>query len=221
MRQCVFCDKLSFRQCNCVTDIKILHAPRSSTLARLKHALGEGQRARFEFGETGKPRPYARPSVASSVRVYVAGAIFRLMGPNEAADVCGTNEALDTWRAEIFQCEAHQLSSEAEPIVGRFVYAGPTIVDNHGCACEGLADNCLDEVADADALFAWIDCEETIGTLVEIGAARAGHKPTFITFANGRLAEHFYFIKQLATVAVITPDVMAAWKLFTRWQANT
>ena len=50
-------------------------------------------------------------------------------------------------------------------------------------------------------------------------AAHAEHKPIFATFANEQLAEHFYFIKQLATVAVITPDVMAAWKLFTRWQA--
>ena len=56
--------------------------------------------------------------------------------------------------------------------------------------------------------------------MVEIGGAYTKCKPIFLAFANEALSKDFYFVKQLATVAVITPDVMAAWKLFARWQAN-
>jgi hypothetical protein len=41
--------------------------------------------------------------------------------------------------------------------------------------------------------------------------------PIFIAFANEQLAKLFYFIEQLAAVAVIAIDVAAAWKLFARW----
>jgi hypothetical protein len=44
--------------------------------SRLIHALGEAQRARFEWGETGKPRPYTHPQATGQLHVYVAGAIF-------------------------------------------------------------------------------------------------------------------------------------------------
>ena len=85
---------------------------------------------------------------------------------------------------------------------------------------EVLARNCLNEVASADVLFVWVDREGTIGTLVEIGAAFEKHKQIFVAFADDQLAKLFYFIKQLATVAVITSDVKAAWSLFTRWTNN-
>ena len=114
----------------------------------------------------------------------------------------------------------HELTSDAQPHTGRFVYAGPTVVDRHGGACEELAQSCLWEVAGADVIFVWIDRKDTIGTLVEIGAAYAAKKPTFVAFADEALAELFYFAKQLATVAVVTADVKAAWDLFARWRAN-
>jgi nucleoside 2-deoxyribosyltransferase len=213
--QCAFCDRLSFsrrrHKCICLGDMHVLEVPLRGETSRLNHALGEAQRARFERGESGNPRPYVRPAPSRTIRVYCAGAIF-------CDDAC---ETLETWRSEVFGCEKwHILSADEDTTAGRFVYAGPTIIDNHGAVEENLADDCLSEVSDADFLFAWIDRSGTIGTLVEIGAAYARGKPIFIAFANEQLAEQFYFVKQLATVAVITPDVMAAWKLFERWQIN-
>jgi nucleoside 2-deoxyribosyltransferase len=94
-------------------------------------------------------------------------------------------------------------------------------VQTHGCAEGSVAPTCLAEVAAADTLFAWIDRRDTIGTLVEIGAAYATKKPIFVAFADEALSELFYFAEQLATVAVITADVKAAWDLFARWRANS
>ena len=78
VRQCPFCDRISFRAwgtsnfnyvpCNCTGDVQILRSPRRE-LSRLAHALGEAQRARFEFGKTGKPRPYASPPATNKLRV--------------------------------------------------------------------------------------------------------------------------------------------------------
>jgi nucleoside 2-deoxyribosyltransferase len=83
-----------------------------------------------------------------------------------------------------------------------------------------VAQDCLSEVAAADVLFAWIDREETIGTLIEVGAAYAAGKPIFIAFTDEELARHFYFAQQLVTGAVITVDVKTAWDLFARWRTN-
>ncbi len=218
IRQCPFCTGISFgyaTDCHCTGDIRVLQKPWCERL-RLTHALGEAQRARFEFGENGKPRPYSRMPATSTLRVYAAGAIF-CDNPFDDDD-----EAikLEPWRADIFDCETYELTNDAQPATGRFVYAGPTVVDRHGSVCEDLAQNCLREVASADVLFVWIDRKNTIGTLVEIGAAYATRKPILVAFADEALAELFYFAEQLATVAVIAADVKAAWQLFTRWQAN-
>ena len=68
--------------------------------------------------------------------------------------------------------------------------------------------------------FDFIDREETIGTLIEVGAAYAAGKPIFIAFTDEELARHFYFAQQLVTGAVITVDVKTAWDLFARWRTN-
>lgn len=226
--QCPFCGRLAFiweRRCSCLGDVQVLRWPQCPR-TRVLHALGEAQRARFEFGETGKPRPYTPPPVAREVRVYAAGAIFRTEEAEEAVDEDGDpvllcDQGLEPWRATVFHCSDAALSSDHAPATGRFVYAGPTVVDNHGGACLGLANQCLDEVAGAHVPFAWVDREETIGTLAEVGAAHARSKPMFVAFADEQLAKHFYFIEQLAAVAVVTADAMAAWDLFTRWQASS
>ena len=189
----------------------------------MTRALGEAQRARFEFGESGKPRRYSRFPASSTVRVYAAGAIFSVEQA-ETADGEGHYDRLDPWRELIFG-EAYidgsyKGGTYKYPPTGRFTYAGPSVVQTHGCAEESLASTCLAEVAAGDTLFAWIDREKTIGTLVEIGAAYATKKPVFVAFADEALAELFYFAKQLATVAVIAADVKAAWDLFVRWQTN-
>jgi hypothetical protein len=212
--QCPFCTRLRFdrlQACPCTGEVRVLQAPMCPA-PRLIYALGEAQRARFEWGETGKPRPYVHPQATGQLHVYAAGAIFC-----EDSDY---SDELDPWRTDIFDCDASELEAGAAAI-GRLTYAGPTITLKHGDAYPGLAENCLTEVAEADALFAWIDREDTIGTSVEIGAAYAARKPIFIAFADGELAQHFYFTQQLATGAVITADAKAAWNLFVRWQNNS
>ena len=160
-----------------------------------------------------------RPRASS---IDAAGAIFCEAEFERKVGWVGGDQ-LDPWRTDIFGCEADELNTYTTPktTIGRFVYAGPTIVEGHGLNHDGLAQDCLAEVAAADALFVWLDREDTIGTLVEIGAAYAARKPIFIAFAAEELAEHFYFAQQLATAAVITADVKTAWDLFTRWQTNT
>ena len=70
--------------------------PRRPT--RLLHALGEAQRARFEYGELGRPHPYTPLLNTRKIRVYVAGAIFDPtpsfdMGPPSAPpDIYGKSE---------------------------------------------------------------------------------------------------------------------------------
>jgi hypothetical protein len=68
--------------------------------------------------------------------------------------------------------------------------------------------------------YALRSCGLRAGTVAEIGAAYALHKPIFIAFADEQLSKHFYFVKQPATVAVIAPDVMRAWELFARWSPS-
>ena len=232
--ECLFCSQITLGDakgpCRCLGDVKVLRRPwrRSS---RMQHALGEAQRARFEFGETGKPRPYTPPPATHKVRVYAAGAIFRPEGPapqdgtydyesSDPSDWPEVDQGFEPWRTDIFHCSCADLSGQKGPTFGRFIYAGPTLVDRHGGSCPGLADECLDEVASAHALFAWIDREETVGTVAEVGAASARRKPIFLALANEGLAKRLYFIKQLATVAVITADVKAAWNLFACWQKH-
>lgn len=242
IKQCPFCTRLNFKYspppCHCTGNTHVLKAPWYSPSSRLRHAFGEAQRVRFEFGENGRPRPYASEPITSKLCVYFAGAVFAKDRVLERYEYCDEDdgiekvreqyvEVLDPWRREIFQCSDMELSKwyyqkyhHPCPTVGNFSYGGPSLTDNHGCECQDLADECLEEVSDADALFAWIDREETLGTLVEIGAAYGARKPIFIAFTDAALAKHFYFAKQLATVAVIATDVKAAWQLFTRWQTN-
>src|SRR6516165_1096657 len=155
----------------------------------------------------------ARATKAFSERVYVAGPV--LSGNGE-----GTLAVLP-WRCEIFgvcpDSEFWELTTNTH--AGRFCYAGPTISACHGAGDPQLAQNCLRELALADSLFAWIDRVDTAGSLVEIGAASVQHKPIFLAFSNRSIADYFYFIEQLADIAVIARSAPAAWKLFTHWRA--
>jgi nucleoside 2-deoxyribosyltransferase len=221
--QCIFCHRLYLhtnKQCDCSGAVKVLHAPHCKPL-RFWHALGEAQRARFEHGETGQPAPYVPPPLPPKTRIYLAGAIFRGQSyPSDWSLDDETEVETETWRSEIFSCETIELQEYNAITSGRFIYGGPSIFHDHGIARESLARDCLQEVATCDALFAWIDRDDTIGTLVEIGAAYAQRKPLFVAFADEQLSEHFYFGKQIATIAVIAADAVSAWKLFARWQSK-
>jgi hypothetical protein len=146
-------------------------------------------------------------------RVYVAGPVLE---PPVRGEGCFV---VLPWRCEIFgvclDSEFWELTTKTH--IGRFHYAGPTISACHGAGDPELAQNCLRELASADSLFAWIDRADTVGSLV--GAAFAKGKPIFLAFANRKLADHFYFIEQLADIAVIARSAPTAWKLFTHWRA--
>jgi hypothetical protein len=237
MTQCPFCDRLSWisEWCSCTGEVRVLREPRPVPPPRYMHALGEGQRARFEFGETGAPRPYVRAEEPRGRDVYVAGPVLEAElycnwdiddnAPEGDDDPEGVQEWAEPrvlpWREEIFGGHRQRSFRVGDSHAGQFRYAGPTIEAAHGMGNPEIAFRCLTEMVSADLVFCWLDRRDTVGTLAEVGAACMEHIPVFIAFANKELAEHFYFIEQIATVAVITPDVMAAWKLFERWQANT
>lgn len=205
-QQCQFCDQVNLGVCECNGPLEILRKPHASGSGpRVEHAMAEAQRARFEYGEDGQPRPYVVSVPTLPLNVYAAGSVLETR--------TDTNSAVVQWRKETFG-EDPSIGSQ---ITGRFHYAGPTIVQGHDGNFENLAENCLREVSAADALFAWIDRLDTVGTIAEIGAAYP-HKPIFMAFANEELSRQFYFVEQLASVSVIAPTVRDAWEFFTKWQ---
>ena len=112
-----------------------------------------------------------------------------------------------------------EFSAEGDLVDGRFNYAGPSILEFHGQAQGQLAQYCLEEVKNSDVVFVWVDTADTVGTLVEIGAAHARGKPIFIAFATRELASQFYFARQLASVALVVPDAVAlSGAIFRNWQ---
>lgn len=117
------------------------------------------------------------------------------------------SDVIDDWRREIFSDiydNLHKVStvenaSLVETKNFHFEYVGPTISFDHGCYGNlELAKTCLDEVEEADIVFAWIDNDETIGTLVEIGAAYAMGKRVYVAFSSAELRTRFYFVSQLS-----------------------
>jgi hypothetical protein len=155
---------------------------------------------------------------AAELLIYMAGRVIedRKTEPDTIID----------WRSEIFDYayDSGSLGSQ-EPgatRAGRFVYGGPTIDGAHGQIIDEkgqrhLVGRCLRELAACDALFAWIDREETVGTIVEITCAYLMGKPVFVAFANPELAEYFYFIKALADRVLVIDTIEPAWGAFTEW----
>jgi hypothetical protein len=179
--RCILCTRIRIgrsywreENCDCTSSVKFYELPGNSTGGRVSHALREAQRARFEHGENGRPRPFV-PAKLPDIDVYVSGSVIE--------------EVPDT-----------------------------TILHQHGIADNTLAEDCIKEVEEADVMFAWVDRTDTIGTLVEIGAARVYRTPIFIAFATEALADRFYFARQLATVSLVTSDAVAAWCYFKNWQ---
>lgn len=218
-QRCILCTRITV-DCNCATpsvEICSRHTPVTGTGGRVFHALGEAQRARFEGGENGRPRPYPYSEYFSSdVDVYVAGSVIQT---DDDKNEYHESHML-RWRCDVFKENdiAKFYPRHHKLCDGRFRYAGPTILQDHGRTMESLARDCITEVCQSTAVFVWIDRVDTIGTIAEVGAASAFRKQIFIAFATKELSEQFYFLNQLATVALITPDVTAAWKYFKNWQ---
>jgi hypothetical protein len=240
-RECIFCGAVLLTGLSCPCSDKpgftytiIRAAPADNP--RILHACKQAQQARFEHGETGEPKPFKQPPIPGAKRlVYVAGSVlideYKEVAVGEEIQEYDdirhengitkirTGQVVAPWREEILGSARPEFD---DVVRDGFRYGGPTIeADNHGCLSEGLAENCIEEVRNSAALFAWIDGVETIGTIAEIGAAYAYGKPIFVAFANEALADQFYFAKQLATIAIDTSKPTTAWKLFCQWQRNS
>jgi nucleoside 2-deoxyribosyltransferase len=146
------------------------------------------------------------------VRTYMAGPIFEPGADELQADIA-------IWRQAIFGPYTSSGDSGSEYVswdcIGRFYYAGPSILRSHGAACEvNLVDACLKEVAAADVVFVHIDTQRTIGSLVEAGYAAALGKPVFVWFLTEQLRWEYYFLKDLADEHAITNEPTRAWRMF-------
>jgi hypothetical protein len=226
-RQCRFCNQVILKRwwllgyrCNCLGSAEVLtHHFGRELPPRVKPAFAEAQRARFEDGENGQPRPYVPPCAPTSrLNVYIAGPVLE----------DGPKQTIVPWRRELFG-ECPDIGSKIDvrlseypltgsKIIGRFHYAAPGIVRGHGGNFEELAPNCLNQVRRAETVFAWIDRPDTIGTIAEIGAAHALNKKIFVALSEGSLSTQFYFARQLTDVSIVAPSAAAAWDLFIRWQ---
>lgn len=223
-RQCPYCNRVLLRGivCPCIPpSITVVRAPSAIEFPRVEHAMEQAQGARFEHGEDGRPEPWVANIATAIERVYVAGAVLDQRRVENDGEDGKTVSYLEThelpWRSDIFG--KHEFDADNRiRYRGRFEYAGPTILKDHGIAYQDLASNCLAEVEHSDSMFVWIDRPHTVGTIAEIGAAYAWRKPIFIAFAGEWLYEQFYFVDQLATVTVIALGAVAAWEFFVRWR---
>ena len=157
------------------------------------------------------------------LRVYLAGAVFDV---DECWEGEGSCEMIAPWRGEIFdtnedrviQTDYHDDDTQGETVEHGnliFIYSGPAIEGCHGSYSGGdLPSRCIDQVIRSDLLFVWIDRDDTIGTLVEVGAAWADKKFIFAAFANVELSDKFYFVRDLASRWLVTESVKKAWDKF-------
>jgi hypothetical protein len=167
-----------------------------------------------------------------AIRVYMAGPVI--------VEKCEEDlpgeifEVVDQWREEVGfapdndsgSCGSIKEGETAEFGERQFIYAGPDIYGSHGQPMDrhssdypravDLVHQCIRQVKECDVLFAWINREETVGTIVEIATAHASRKPIFMAFASKQLRKHFYFVEPLAQHSVVAP-LPFAWGAFTHW----
>ena len=214
--RCILCTGIGANGsgCECNPSVDFYSdRPRHDTAGRIVHALGEAQRARFEHGESGKPKPYSRKLLA--VKVYYAGSVLVDKKKSTGDGIEWDSPEVVEWRRALFGRQKQTADSGLK--TSRFHYAGPSIVEDHGVKQRGLPENCIREVRSSDVVFAWIDTTDTIGTLVELGVAYARGIPVFIAFADMELAAHFYFVRDLMTVSIVCADVVDAHTYFKNW----
>jgi hypothetical protein len=128
-QQCMVCNRILIGSCNCTSAIKVLSRT-EQRFRHIDHALLEAQQARFEHGEDGRPQPYRRDdSTLPLVEVYVAGAVLE----EEQADGDDNYSKMLRWRCDIFgETDVRKFNVAGYLRDGRFQYAGPTILGNHG-----------------------------------------------------------------------------------------
>jgi hypothetical protein len=161
----------------------------------------------------------------AAVRVYMAGPVVE----RDNSIIC--------WREVAFYHYTDGELKEGKSSHGagrQLIYADPDIESSgghrepagehavaqaHGWAAGELVDRCMRQVSECDAVFAWIDRENTVGTIVEITAAALSKVPVpvYIAFSTPELAKHFYFVAALAACVTNGLSLEAAWKDFVAW----
>jgi nucleoside 2-deoxyribosyltransferase len=130
---------------------------------------------------------------------------------------------------KVFDVKPIALVEYDEPKPITLEYAGPTINSSgHGMPLgehhaeddlsrKLLVQRCLGQIANCDVVFAWIDRENTVGTIVEIVAACFHKKPVFIVFETAELREYFYFLAHIPNIKFIVDSLPDGWQLFLGW----
>lgn len=99
--------------------------------------------------------------------------------------------------------------------------------DKHGMPCgtsdenrdfiEPTVSGCVQRaISDADLLFAWIDSDDCLGTMLEVGMARAKGKLVVVASPPTFDARETWLARSVADVCVLAPSAGDAWKHF--WQ---
>lgn len=218
LQMCMRCDALS---------IAGVHCPCSVTGRRdldwnwqdcwdfkVKTAARLARSARFEFGATPSLPIKLPPGKGGTV--YIAGKVK------------------DDWRLAICHPSHHdpRLSdyrwSRGDRPNSKYkavwVYGGPTITTDHDARQHGLdrthgdvLSTCLAEIANSDVVFAYINSDDTHGTLVEIGYAKALGKPVFVAFDDDGRSEEAWFAGEIADGTYVADKPQDAWRVFENW----
>lgn len=136
-------------------------------------------------------------------RIYLAGKIEKN---------CWRHKIVDGLRADSEPPESFGNLILQKSILGRHDYCGPYFIgcdhgcghgdSTHGCkdnACAQVSigkrhvmQNCLSNLHNSTAMFAWIDSDDCFGTITEIGYARGIGVPVFIGCNNSDLKDLWF-----------------------------
>lgn len=90
---------------------------------------------------------------------------------------------------------------------------------HQGCVTGGsraeVARLCLKSIDECTHVFTWLEDTTALGTLVELGYARASGKRVYIYRAGMGLTSHeLWFAEQIATFSKFAPSAQEAWRDF-------
>lgn len=179
------------------------------------------RQARFEHGE--QPNQTARLShrlhdVAPPI--YLAGKIGGKDGWRRQIGVPLGYDEDDDRHGRVLEVGA-RIATKYRP----WTYNGPDLSIDHGYISHGIVDDCLRRLVRSNTLFAWIDSDDTHGTLAELGfwrgmcgASGIEVGNAFVAFSSRELHDEMWFISTMATVAVVVPTIEQAWDAFLEWE---
>jgi hypothetical protein len=104
-QQCHFCDRVFIREdeCSCTKKIEVNKSPYIEGAGpRVEHAMAEAQRARFEHGEDGRPRPYSIEESPWQTDVYIAGSVIEDLTDEMPDGTPWTEPGVAAWRCKLF-----------------------------------------------------------------------------------------------------------------------